>query len=98
MTEDAEAIASKLTRDVPKLSGHQRFRVEVKPGRSHTIVKIWYGQQHVGQYGIQRSPRSKRHNYLAEQLHLSLNDAYRLAKRPLDVDGYITILEEKGEV
>ena len=98
MTEDAEAIVSNLRRDVPKQPGRQRFRVEVKPGRGHEIVKIWYGQQRVGQYGIQRSSKPKRHNYIAAQLHLSRNDAYDLAKCPLDVDRYVDILEEKGEV
>jgi hypothetical protein len=98
MTKDAEAIVDKLRRDTPRQRGHQPFRVEVTPGRSHQIVKVWYGQQHVGQYGIQRSSKPKRHNYVAEQLHLSRNDAYNLAKCPLDVDSYINILREKGEV
>jgi len=98
MTEDAEAIVSKLKRDTPKQSGRQRFRIEVDSGRNHEIVKVWYGQQWIGQYGIQRCSKPKRHNYVAAQLHLSRNNAYDLAKCPLDVDGYITILEEKGEV
>lgn len=98
MTEDAEAIVDKLRRDIPKQPGHQSFRVEVRPGRAHEIVKVWYGQHHIGQYGIQRSSKPKRHNYVAAQLHLSRNDAYNLAKCPLDVDSYICILEEKGEV
>ena len=98
MTEDAEAIVGKLTRDTPKQPGHQRFRVEVKSGRGHEIVKVWYGQQYVGQYGIQRSSKPKRHNYIAAQLHLSRNDAYDLAKCPLTVDGYISILEAKHEI
>jgi hypothetical protein len=98
MTEDAEAIADKLTRDTPKQPDHQRFRVEVRSGRAHEIVKVWYGEQHVAQYGIQRSSKSKPHNYIAAQLHLSRNDAYNLAKCPLDVDSYITILEDKREI
>ena len=98
MTEDAEEIAQKLARDVPTQPGRQRFRVEIKDGRRHPIVKVWYGEHRIGQYGLQRSSRSKRHNYVAEQLHLSRLDAYNLAKCPLDVDGYITILEGKGEI
>jgi hypothetical protein len=98
MTEDAEAIVSKLKRDTPKQSGRQRFRVEVDQSRGHAKVKVWYGQRWIGQYGIRRSSKAKRHNYVAGQLHLSRNDAYDLAKCPLDVDGYITILEDKGEV
>ena len=98
MTEDAEEIARKLTRDAPTQPGRQHFRVEVKDGRGHAIVKVWYGDHHIGQYGLQRSSTTKRHNYVAEQLHLSRMDAYDLAKCPLDVDGYITILEGKGEI
>lgn len=98
MTDDAEAIARKLSRDAPTQPDHHRFRVEVKDGRRHSIVKVWYDNQHIGQYGIQRSSAPKRHNYVAEQLHLSRTDAYNLAKCPLDVDGYITILEGKGEI
>jgi hypothetical protein len=98
MTADAEAIANKLARDTPSLPGRERFRVDVKNGRRHSIVKVWYRSQHIGQYGIQRSSESKRHNYVAEQLHLSRIDAYNLAKCPLDVDAYITILENKGEI
>ncbi len=98
MTEDAKDIARKLTRDVPTQPGHEPFRVEVSDGRQHTVVKVWYRDRRIGQYGIQRSSQSKRHNYVAEQLHLSRTDAYNLAKCPLDVDEYITILEDKGEV
>jgi hypothetical protein len=97
-TDDAEAIADKLTRDAPTEVGHQRFRIEVKEGRGHRIVKVWYGGRRIGQYGIQRASACKRHNYVAGQLHLSRKQAYDLAKCPLTVDGYITILEEKREI
>ena len=85
-TDDAEAIADKLARKIPTKPGHQRFRIEVNEGRSHRIVKVWYGDRYIGQYGIQRASARKRHNYVAEQLHLSRKDAYNLAKCPLDVD------------
>lgn len=98
MTEDAAAIVRKLERDSSASADRPRFRVEVKEGRSHAIVKLWFADRHIGQFGIQRSSSSKRHNYVAEQLHLSRLDAYRLAKCPLDVDGYLAILEEKGQV
>ena len=98
MTEEAEEIARKLQRDAPTQPGRQRFTVEVKEGRGHAIVKVWYGDRWIGQYGVQRSSRARRHNYVASQLHLSQNDAYHLAKCPLGVDDYIAILEEKGEV
>jgi hypothetical protein len=71
MTEDAEAIARKLSRDVPAQPGHEPFRVEVNDGRKHRIVKVWYRDRRIGQYGIQRSSQPKRHNHVAEQLHLS---------------------------
>jgi len=98
MTEDAEDIARKLRRDVPGRPGREPFRVELSDGRQHTIVKVWYRERWIGQYGIQRSSQSRRHNYVAEQLYLSRTDAYNLAKCPLDVDEYITILEDKGVV
>lgn len=98
MTEDAEQIARKLTHDVPTLPGRQRFKVETKDGRRHTIVKVWYGDHRIGQYGLQRSSTPKRHNYVAEQLHLSRKDAYDLAKCPLSVDDFVTILEGKDEI
>ena len=97
-TADAEAIAAKLKRDAPALQGREKFEVELKDGRKHSIVKVSYRGQYIGQYGIQRSSKSMRHNYVAEQLHLSRTDAYALAKCPLDVDSFITILEEKGEI
>jgi hypothetical protein len=96
--DDAKAIADKLTRDDPTEPGRRRFRIEVKEGRCHRIVKVWYGDRHIGQYGIQRASAYKRHNYVAEQLHLSRKQAYDLAKCPLTVDGYITILEQKREI
>jgi len=98
MTDDAEAIAKKLMRDAPKQPGRQPFRVDVSEGRGHQHVKVWYADRWIGQYGIQRSSKSKRHNYVAEQLHVSRKEAYDLAKCPLDVDGYIRILEEKREI
>ena len=82
MTEDAEAIARKLTRDTPKQPGRQRFRIEVEQGRNHEKVKVWYGPRWIGQYGIQRSSKPKKHNYVAEQLHLSRNDAYKFGQMP----------------
>jgi hypothetical protein len=98
MTEDAREIARKLAREVSLQPDRLRFRVEITEGRRHDIVRVWYGDHRIVQYGLQRSSRPKRHNYVAEQLHLSRIDAYNLAKCPLDVDGYITILEDKGEV
>jgi len=98
MTGDAEDIARKLVRDAPTQSGRQCFRVEVTEGREHRIVKVWYGDHRIGQYGLQRSSTPKRHNYVAGQLHLSRKDAYKLAKCPLSVDDFITILEGKGEI
>jgi len=80
MTEDAEKIACKLGRDVPAQPGHQRFGVEVKDGRGHAVVKVWYGDRFIGQFGVRRSSTPKRHNYVAEQLHLSRSEAYDLAK------------------
>lgn len=98
MTEDAVQIACKLTRDVPAQPGRQRFRVEIKDGRRHKLVKVWYGNHHIGQYGLLRSSTAKRHNHIAGQLHLSQKDAYSLAKCPLTVDDFVTILEDKGEI
>lgn len=98
MTDDAQEIARKLTRETPSQPGRQSFRVEVKDGWDHRQVKVWYGDRWIGQYGIRRSSKSKRHNYVAEQLHLSRQEAYDLAKCPLRVDDYITILEEKHEI
>lgn len=98
MTQEAEEIARKLERDAPAQEGRESFRVEVKEGRGHAVVKVWYGDHWIGQYGLQRSSRAKRHNYIAGQLHLSQGEAYDLAKCPLDVDGYITILEGKREI
>jgi len=98
MTEDAEEIARKLSHDAPTQPGRSRFRIEVRDGRGHRIVKVSYGDHRIGQYGLQRSNTPKRHNYVAEQLHLSRMDAYNLAKCPLTVDDFITILEGKGEI
>jgi hypothetical protein len=98
MTQDAVAIANKLNHCAPEQPGRLQFRIETKEGQRHTIVKVWYGDQCIGQYGIQRASNEKRHNYVAGQLYLSRNDAYRLAKCPLDVDGYIDILRDQGEI
>lgn len=98
MTKEAQEIATKLARDIPEQPGRQRFRVDTKEGRRHTIVEVWYGDHRIGQYGLQRSSTSKRHNYVAGQLRLSRIDAYNLAKCPLSVDDYRTILEDKGEI
>ena len=99
MTTEAREIARKLDRDVPVQPGRQPFRVEFRHGRNHaTIVKIWYGDHWIGQYGFHRHTREQRRNYIAGQLYLSVRDAYDLAKCPLTVDDYITILEDKGEI
>jgi len=82
-TEDANGIAAKLHSNAPERPGRSSFTVTMTAGRKHDIVKVYYGQTFVSQYGIQRSSKLKGHNYVAAQLHLTLTQAYEPGEVPL---------------
>jgi hypothetical protein len=98
MTKEAEAIAAKLARDTPQKPNRQKFQVTTKSGRDHDLVFVRYGKVFIGRYGIQRGSKQQRHNYVAQQLHLSRTQGYNLAKCPFSVDDFIDELIRLNEV
>ncbi len=98
MTREAEEIVVKLQRDQPQIEGRRAFTARVEQGSKHALVKIWYGQIWIGQYGIRRGSKPQRHNYIADQIYLTRTQAYRLAKCPFSVDDYIEALIGRQQI
>jgi len=98
LTSDAEEIARKLKREQPTKKGREKFTIDRAARSNHDIVKVFYKGIFVGQYGIQRSSKPKRHNYVATQLHMTRGQAFDFSKCTMRVDEYIEILVEKLEI
>ncbi len=79
----AEAIAAKLG-----------ARVE-RQRRSHSIVKVTYGNVYVAQYGIRRDT-STGHDYIPAQLQVTPHQCAQLAQCTMSAAQYWDILRSKG--
>ena len=67
-------------------------------GRGHDKVVVVVEGKVVGRYGIQRGSGDHNHNYIANQLGVGLRDAHAFARCPLNVDGLIDKLKERGRL
>ena len=84
--EHAERIAEKLS-------------AVIEAGAKHDLVKIYYNNRKVAQYGIQRgSKKDAPHSYIPGQIFVSKRDRLLLAQRPLSRDGWVEILKRKGVI
>ena|SRR3989304_1530702 len=96
ITKDhAVSIAQKLNRK-PQDRLHEALVVESKKGRGHDIYQIKYRGVFIGQFNIRRgSRRDELHNFISEQLHLSRQEGYDLARCPMSIDDFIVCLQNK---
>ncbi len=83
---DAREIAKKLRAEIQK----RRHR--------HDLVVVRYKNIYIGQYGISRSSKEKSHDYIANQLHISLPQCRELSACPLSKAEYFKILSDKNLV
>lgn len=74
----------------------RKLGAEKKRGRKHELVVVRYGGIRVGQYGISRSSKEKSHDYIANQLHISLPQCRELSACPLSKAEYFKILSDKN--
>jgi len=84
--DDAEAIARKL-------------QAEVRSGRKHDIATIKHNGLTIAHFGIRRgSRRDLGHDYIPGQIHVSLQQAARLAQCPMSLEDWIDVMRQKGYI
>ena len=84
ITRDAEVIAQKLN-------------AEVATGRKHVIAKVRCGGVHIGQFNIRRGSNVG-HDYIPNQIFVTMRQALELARCTLDADDYKRILQARGKI
>jgi hypothetical protein len=96
LKDDAIEIAKKLEKQKSKKSGRESFVIASRNGGKHIIITISYGDKHIAEYGIKRSPdRNAGHDWIPKDMHLTKRQGYEFAKCTLTIDKYIDILIEK---
>lgn len=83
--QDARGIASKLG-------------ITPTTGRKHEKVVVVLQGTVIGRYSIRRGSGDLNHDFIANQLGIGLRDARDFARCPLDVDGLIEKLRERGHL
>ena len=73
-----------------------KLEVDVKEGRKHHRVHVFYDGYPIGAYSILRGSEESNHNFVARQLHISLRQAADLARCSLEKEDYYNILRDKG--
>ncbi len=94
MTKEAVAVSKKLA----KGTKDGKLRTEESSGGKHQIVKVYYDNKRVGQFGLQRGSKQQRHNYIADQLHITRSEAYNYAICDLASEAYVDILRKKEKI
>jgi hypothetical protein len=82
--DDGEKIAKKLKAEFKKKS------------TNHKIAIIKVNGKFVGRFGIQRGSGELNHNYIHQQLYMSMHDAEEIAACRKDLPDYVAILRAKG--
>ena len=82
--DDGEKIAKKLKAEFKRKSANHKI----------AIVKI-NGKQ-VGRFGIRRGSGELNHNYIHQQLRMSMRDAEEIASCQKALPDYVAILKDNG--
>ncbi len=80
--------------DARKIAKKLKAKIQKKRTR-HELVVVRYNNKYITQFGIQRASKEKSHNYIANQLFVSVSQCSALSKCPLTRDDYFRILTEK---
>ena len=81
--DDAEAIAKKL-------------KASFAPGRKHELAQIYYAGKLIASFGIRRASKDIGHDYIPNQIHVSMHQAKSLAKCTMSYDDWVARLKEKA--
>ena len=81
---DALAIASKLGATIIRKTDHD-------------VAQFWFGGKLIGWYGIRRSLQAH-HNYIPRQLSISRHQCREFLICNLNLDGLVSILQERGVI
>jgi len=82
--KEARAIANKL-------------ECEIQNGRKHDNAIIRWNGKYIAQFGIRRDAKAS-HDYIPNQIFISLRQAQNLARCPLSRDEYFQILQQKSKL
>lgn len=77
----------------------EKLRATRKEGRDHELALIEVGGKLICQFGIRRGSRKGQgHDYIPNQIHVTMNQAKNLAACPMSRQEWLAVLLEKGEV
>jgi hypothetical protein len=74
----------------------KKLHAEILHGSDHDQAIIRFNGRIVARYGIRRSSKDVGHDFMPQQLFISLRQTFDLARCPLSREAYFDILRSKG--
>ena len=75
----------------------QKLEAEISEGRKHAKAVVRINGTYIGQFGIRRD-RMAGHDYIPNQIYVSMKEALGLARCSLYKADYESILKKKGKL
>ena len=92
---------SSVGRQIDGLAAHRiaaKLGAEIRKGRGkHKKVIVRVDGVYIGQFGLRKSKKTG-HDYVADQIGVPMSAARSIAACTIDMDGYRTILRERGKL